>query len=276
MSNTKDIDLLRIYFGDPYPITDKITIYQPTIQQIIEYGENEFYAVLFMFIGNTTYRKLFLWEMGIDWNRMSDYELFCNMVRMLPIEKTQIIFGEINFEGFALYETGWEPPPEEERPADAPKPTASDKRRKLFETFEKKYTLYNEEQDIEINAQTYHKIADVLRYTFKIFPKTEYTVGKFTKELLIEEEREKNKKAERENGDKPLSALLPMISACVNHPGFKYKPSELREVHINEFMDSVQRLQVYESTVALMSGMYSGFCDTSKVPKDQFDFMRSL
>lgn len=41
-------------------------------------------------------------------------------------------------------------------------------------------------------------------------------------------------------------------------------------------MDSVQRLQIYESTCALMSGMYSGMCDMSKVPKEQFNFMREL
>ena len=41
-------------------------------------------------------------------------------------------------------------------------------------------------------------------------------------------------------------------------------------------MDSVQRLQIYESTHALMSGMYSGFCDTSKISKEQFNFMREI
>ena len=51
----------------------------------------------------------------------------------------------------------------------------------------------------------------------------------------------------------------------LNHPGFKYKKSELKEVGIVEFMDSVKRLQTYESVKALMSGMYSGMIDTSKM-----------
>lgn len=274
--SSSNVDLLKVYFGDPYPITDKITLYQPTIQDIIDYGESEFFALLFMFIGNTTYRKLFLWENGIDWNKMCDYELFMNMVRALPVDKTNILFGDIDFEKFDIYETGWEPPEEEEPPADGKKLTATEKRKKAFAEFESKYTFYNEDQDIEINATTYHTIADVLRNIVKIFPKTEYTVGKTSKELLITEEREKIAKAERESKNTPVSTLLPLISACVNHPGFKYKSNELREVHINEFMDSVQRLQVYESTRALLQGGYSGFADLSKVPKDQFDFMRSL
>lgn len=67
-----------------------------------------------------------------------------------------------------------------------------------------------------------------------------------------------------------------MISACLNHPGFKYKKNELREVGLIEFMDSVQRLQIYESTTALLKGMYSGFIDTSKIKSEEFNFMREI
>jgi len=41
-------------------------------------------------------------------------------------------------------------------------------------------------------------------------------------------------------------------------------------------MDSVQRLQVYETSTALLKGSYSGFIDTSKINKDEFNFMRDL
>ena len=271
--NNSDINLLKIYFGDPYPITDRITIYQPTVQDIIEYGENELYAILFMFIGNTTYRKLFLWDNGVDWNKISDFELFCNLVPMLPIEKTRVFFGDINFETFELYSTGYNPP-EEPEPEKKLKP--KEKQRKAFEAFEKSFVLRSEEQDITIDATTYHEIVGVLCQIFQIFPKTEYTFSKFTKDLLIEEERNLQKRALREKSDEPKSTLLPMISACINHPGFKYKSNELREIGIAEFMDSVKRLQIYESTRALMNGAYSGFADLSKVPKEQFDFMRSI
>ena len=271
MSGNK-IDLLKIYFGDPYPITENITLYQPSIQDIIDYGEAEFFAVLFMFIGNTTYRKLFLWDNGIDWNTMSDYELFCGLVKFLPPEKTSLLFGDIDFTKFNLYGLNYEPEPDEE----GKKLTASEKRKKLFKTYEMSHTFYNQEQDIEISAEVYHRIADVIRNTVHIFPKTEYTVGRTSKEMIIEEEREKVKKAEREAADHPVSTLQPLISMCINHPGFKYKSYELKEVHINEFMDSVSRLQVYEATHALMIGSKSGFIDTSKIPKEHFDFTRQL
>lgn len=41
-------------------------------------------------------------------------------------------------------------------------------------------------------------------------------------------------------------------------------------------MDSVSRLQVYENTRALLSGSMSGFCDTSKVDRENFNFARDI
>ena len=266
------VNALRLYFGDPYPITEDITIYQPSLHEIMEYGETEFYSMLFIFIGNTTYRKLFLWENGLDWNKISDYELFINLVRMLPPDMTKVLFGDIDFTGFNLYSRD-DPDPEPE-PEEGLKGVAKNKF--AFRLFERTHTFINDEQGIEINAEVYHDIVKVLREMFRTYPKTEYTASKATKELLIKEEQDKIKKAQRERGDSEESTLLPLISFCVNHPGFKYKTSELKEIKINEFMDSVQRLQVYESTHALLGGMYSGFVDTKSIPNSQFDFMRSI
>lgn len=271
MTDQFDVDLLKIYFGDPYPVSENIVIHQPSIQEIMDYGENEFFGMLYCFIGNTTYRKLSLWQSGIDWNRISDFELFCNLVHLLPQEKTQILFGDIDFEKFELYKIEVELP---EIPPDK-KLTRSEKRQRLFDEFDLRHVFVNEEQQVVITVDVYKIIARVLREMVQMFPKSEYTVGKTSKELLIQEELEKNAKAERE-GTKDSSILQPLVSFCVNHPGFKYKKSELRDVQINEFMDSVKRLQIYESTHALYGGMYSGFCDTSKIPRSEFDFMRPI
>lgn len=273
-----NIDLLKLYFGDPYPISDKIIIHQPSILEIIEYGEAMFFAMLYMFIGNTTMKRLDLWNIGIDWNKVSDFELFCSLIPSLPKNKTEILFGDIDFTKFVLLKMDFEnPKSEDEQDKEEPqkKMTATEKRIKRFKEFEDHMVLYNEEQEIIINIEIYRYLVGVLRNMFHVFPKTEYTVGKTSKQLIIDEEKANRLKMEKDS-EKPTSTLLPLISACVNHPGFKYKTSELKQVKINEFMDSVQRLQVYESTHALLGGMYSGFCDTSKIPRDNFNFMRSI
>jgi hypothetical protein len=105
-----------------------------------------------------------------------------------------------------------------------------------------------------------------------IHPKVEKAKGKTAKSWMIQEDRMNlSQKKDSDN-----STLLPLISTCVNHPGFKYKLKELKEVGIYQFMDSVQRLQIYESSRALLDGSYSGFCDTSKIDKENFNFFRNI
>lgn len=281
MTTFNKVDMGKIYFGFPYPITDKITIYQPTIRQIIEYGETEFFMMLYMFIGNTTFRRLELWNIGMDWNKISDYELFCSIVPGLSVDKTSILFGDIDFSKFEMMEIHYKTPPEPDPdPVDENgnprKLTATERRNRRFKKFETFTTLYNEEQDIEISATVYHHIVDVLCEMFQTRFKAEYTVGKTAKELIIDEEKEKLKRAMKEAKPSSGSNFIPLISACVNHPGFKYNKEEVLDENIAFFMDAVKRLQVFESTHALLGGMYSGFCDVSKIPKDDFDFMRPL
>ena len=82
-----------------------------------------------------------------------------------------------------------------------------------------------------------------------------------------------NAKLKEKEEEKPF--LLPLISACMNHPGFKYKIEDLDNLGIYAFMDSVERLQIYESSIALLRGAYSGFMDTSKVDQNEMNFMRA-
>lgn len=245
-----EFDRLKMYFGDPYLLKcdiGEIQILQPTIGNILEFGEKEFYSMLNIFVANPTSYRLQLWDIGIDWNKISDYELFCMLIKGLNKDSTGLLFGDLDFQSFNLY-------------------SKKDKDDNIF-------TLYSQEENVEITEETYRCIAEYLRLMFNIYPKAEKAKGKATKEWMIEEERIK---LSNEQGKKYKSMLLPLISSCINHPGFKYKLNELREVGIVQFMDSVQRLQIYESTVALNFGMYSGMCDLSKVDKNLFNFMREI
>lgn len=44
--NIMDIDELMLYFGDDFVINDKIKIHQPTINEIVEYGEQKYFSML--------------------------------------------------------------------------------------------------------------------------------------------------------------------------------------------------------------------------------------
>ena len=247
-------DPLKAYFMEPYSIPtagNEITISQPTIGDIIDFGEREFFLMLKPFTDNPTSYRLFLWDAGLDWNKMSDYELFCALISGVHPQDSSLIFGDLDFTKFKLYNV----------------PIKG-------EAEQYKQVLMNIDQGVVIDEETYKTIAEYLRWMFNIYPKVEKAKGKNTKLWIIDEERQKYEK--EKNNPNNDSMLLPLISGCLNHPGFKYKRSELREVGIVEFMDSVRRLRVYEEVRALTNGRYSGMIDTSKIKDEAFDFMRDL
>lgn len=262
-TTSSDISLLQLYFGDPYQVSDKILVYQPTIGGILEYdkkfGESEFWSMLNVFIGNTTSYRLLLWDMGIDWNEISDFQLFSLLIKTLKVENTEILFGDLDLSSFDAYMK------------QIPNEDESDNKEES--ELKQEMVLWNPELDIEINEDIYKNIALYIRTMFNIFPKVEKAKGKTTKKWIIEEDRMNLANAKKED---TTSTFLPLIESCCCHPGFKYKKNELREVGIYEFMKDVQRLQVYESTTALLKGMYSGFIDTKGIDKEEFDFMRDI
>ena len=231
-------DELQMYYGLDYKIDDQITIKQPTMGDIIEFGEHKVFSSIMPFVSNPTTYRLQLWDMGIDWNKISDYELFLTLIQGSNKEDTSLIFGDIDFSSLQPY----------------------------MNQSNNEIVLMNQDQTLIIDEYKYMHMREYIRLMFNQYPKVEKAKGRATKEAIIDEERMKLLNEQRLNKNKKNKSIyLPLISAMVNHPGFKYKKNELKEVGIVEFMDSVKRLQVYESTVALMSGIYSGFCDTSKM-----------
>lgn len=239
------VDPLKLYFERPIEINQSIIISQPTVGQIIDFGEEDFYSILYRFMGNTTMFRLSLWKASIDWNDITDYELFYATVFKYTPKDTYLLFGDLDFSKF--------------------KPLS------ILEDGKEKIVFFNEEQRAYIDEEIYKDIVTALRTMFNFTPKNEFARGRLTKEAIIWEDEENLKRKEREGSS---SFLLPLISGCLNHPGFKYKKKELEEVGIYEFMDSVQQLQTYESATALLKGIYSGFVDASKIDKEEFNFMR--
>lgn len=246
-----DFNPLQVYFGDDYIINDRIIIHQPTIQDFIDYGENNIYDVIKPFISNTTGCRVQLWDMGIDWNKLTNYELFSIMIKGINYEYSKIIFGNIDFSTFNMY-------------------------KRIIDGNEV-LVLYSHDMDLEIDESIITKMCNYIQHAFCAFPpEEEFTSSKILKQDLINSDRQKLLLRKKELHGKPKQNLLSLISFCLNHPGFKYKKNELRDVCIAEFMDSIQRLQIYESTHALYSGMYSGFVDMSKINKNEFNFMRDV
>ena len=246
LSNFIEVDRLKLYFGDDIIINDKIKLSQPKIGEIVEFGEKHFYSVLSTLTCIPSDMKSELWDMNkTDWQTMDDFELFIMLTRGFTSEDTKLFLGDINLSKMI--------------------PCINKESNQLC--------LYDDENDILIDKLIYTKIVTYIREMFGIHPKIEKAKNKRTFDILIEDDRFRKSLHKK---DKYTSTLMPLISGMLNHPGFKYKKEELRNVGIVEFMDSVQRISTIVSTTALLQGMYSGMVDTSKIPKDQFNWLRDL
>ena len=246
LSNFIEVDKLKLYFGDDIVINDKIILSQPKIGEIVEFGEKHFYYVLSVLTCIPSDMKSELWDANkTDWQTVSDFELFVMLTRGLSAEDTKLFLGEIDLSAMT--------------------PCINQKSNQLC--------LYNEETDIVIDNAIYLQIVTYIREMFNIHPKVEKAKNKRTFNVLIEDDRMRKS---MNKGKSYSSNLLPLVSGMLNSSGFKYKKDELRNVGIVEFMDSVQRISTIVSTTALLQGMYSGMVDTSKIPKEQFNWLRDF
>lgn len=246
LSKFMEVDRLQLYFGDDIPINDKITLSQPTIGDIVRFGERHFYHVLNILTCIPSDMKSELWDMNkIDWQTVDDFELFIMLTRNITADDTRLFFGDLDLSAMTV--------------------KVGEESGKLI--------LEDVEAGIRIDSLIYTKIVTYIREMFGINPKVEKAKNKRTFRVLIDDDRFRKSLKKKEEYS---SGLLPLVSGMLNSPGFKYTKNQLREVGIVEFMDSVQRISTIMSTTALMHGMYSGFVDTSKIPKEQFNWLRDF
>ena len=238
-----DVDDLQLYFGDDYIINDYIKITQPTIGEIVDCGEAKYFSMVYTLSAIPSDMKSQLWDMGLDWCEVEDFQLFMMLVQTLTPDRTSILFGDLDFSKL--------------------KPFRNSQNGDIV--------LADKETGIIIDQMIYLRIMSYLRKLHNIKPKIEKAANKTTKKILIEEDRQKLLIAK----DKPFkSYLLPLISAIKVKQG--YTKDYVRNMGLYEFFDDVSRAQIIDQANHLLNGAYCGMADLKKVPKQDFNWMREL
>ena len=244
MSDPLYIDELQLYVGRDFKVNDYIRIHIPRVGEIVDYGEKEYYQMIYSLTAIPSDMKSMLADSGIDYEEISDFELFFMLTRSLDTEKTKILFYNVDLS-----------------------------KMQLFKDENNKFVMYDVDNDIKLDELSYLRLVKCLRVLHSITPKVEKAANKTTKKILIQLDRERVQKQKDTNYE---STLKPLISAMMRYPGFKYKTSELMDCTIYELMDTVIGAQIYVSSTALLQGSYSGMCDTSKINKKEFNWLRGI
>lgn len=245
MADFFNYDIVKMYFGKDYQINEKIILKSPSVGDIVEFGEREYYSMVYTLTCIPSDMKSQLEDMGINYMNISDFELFILLTRNLTKDATYLLLGDLDLSKF--------------------EPVVNQENGDLC--------LYDEENDILIDKLIYMNIVGYLRLLHNIKPKIEKAATETVRQILIKLDRDKISKAKNEPYK---SQLKDLISGMMRYPGFKYKSWELQQCSLYEFMDTVQGAQIYVSTTALLKGMYSGMIDTSKINKKEFNWLRSV
>lgn len=242
-------DELKIYRGEDYAISKHIIIHQPSLSEICDYGEQEYYSMIYQLTATPQSMKVQLWDMGIDYTEITAFELFYGILyKLYSQEKTSILFGNLDFTKFQVMQR------------------KDDKSIFLYQMIDN--------QPVIIDQFIYNKIMDYLRKVHSIKKDEKMPANQTTKMLLIEDQREEY---ERIKSLEYHSQLKNMISAMVNCEGFKYNHSEVWNMKINAFMDSVKRITKIKNADLLLQSGYSGFgVNLKEISNKQLDWLGEL
>lgn len=268
-----EFDELKIYKGSDIPITNKIVVKQPTINQIIEFGEKKYFTAIHCLTGVGADFKWQLWDyFGIDYTTIDDFELFKKMIWELLSSKKHIYNELMNNRD--KYEEQLKNITEEELAEMLVNPLSLVLNIDLadFKEYESDKSpetiLYDEEHDITIDRFVYTRIVDAVRKIHCLKRNNEMPANEITKMDLIEDARDEA----RMDSQKPYkSALKPLISALAVKTG-QLGSDSIWNTKINMFFDAIKRINKIQDAELLLQGAYSGFASLKDVDKDRLDW----
>lgn len=244
MDLSSETEELKLYFGDPYVINNFITVLSPTIGQIVDYGERKYFTMVHTLCCTPQDMISQLWDMGLDFEKLEDFELFMMLAPTLSKEATEILLGDLDLSKLKPYRN-----PENGL-----------------------IVLADKESGVRIDVRLYDKMVSYIRemHGFKKKPRRK-SKNEFTKKYIIEQDR---KEIEMNKDKKYKSFLFPLVSSMKVRYGLTKE--YVRNMNIYEFMSDVSRSQVIVNSDALLGGMYSGMIDTSKIKSSEVNWMREI
>lgn len=219
-------------------ITDQITLNIPTIGEILD-DEAMYFSIVSVMTATPYQYMVQLDDIGIDYTKITDYQLFQIFFPIYAQNDVSIIFGDLNLKDIALYHN---------------QKTNLD-------------VLYSPLSDTTIDEFVYYQMARTMRQVNCIKYERKRPKGEHTKKYLLEKERRhlKNLERKRKNKEYEQSELEKLIVALVNNNHFKYDYESVRNLSIYNFYQSYKQIQHEINFNNVMRGVYAGTIDTTKL-----------
>lgn len=214
-------------------IVPKLSVKIPTVGEILEDEEN-YYSIVSSLTATPYQYMVQLDDMGIDYTKVTDYELFKMVFPMYTKSDLSILFGDLNISDFGIYN---------DRQNDT-------------------QIVYSPSNNIIIDELVYNDLTDIIR-KINLFEKVNGKPGnEHARKYLLEKERKKQKR----NAKKPYEPYLErLVIALVNTSEFPYDYDSCMDLSIYKFNQSFRQIQHKIAFDKTMIGVYAGTVDTSKL-----------
>jgi len=230
-------DNLKLLLSDEFQLCSFITVRFPTIGFIGEViGEERYFSYIKTICSTPSQFKVALFDNGIDYSGLSDWEFFIMMCHEIFNEKssdiTEAVFGDFNLMNYVL---------------DQDINTGA--------------LVLTDGNNVFTEVQ-YMLLTQLLREIYEIEYVSDPPGNEHFKEYAIEKERRKMKRRKRQ----PFkSTLAPAIIALVNSADFKYDYDTVLDLNIYRFYRSLKQLKRNKNYDQIMAGVYAGTVDNGKL-----------
>lgn len=268
-----EYDELTLYRGKEIKITPDIIVLQPTLGQIEEFGEKRYFNTIYNLTAVGADMKWQLWNIGIDYTQIDDYDLFIQYISPLLVSRKKL------YNEFKTHPEKYE--------AQLNELSAEDLEEMLINPLQiilkdidfadfvpcmsknnNEIVLYHVEKDITINRFIYIQIVDILRKIHGFKRNNQIPANERTKMDLIEDARDEA----MANQNKPFKSILkPLISALTVKNG-QCGSNDIWNMGIGMFFDNVRRANKIQDAQMLLQGAYSGFASLKDVDKNRLDW----
>lgn len=255
-----EVDKLKLLRGKPIKFSDLLTIYQPTLGQIEEVGEQRFFNTLWIMCSCAWDMPSTFADAGIDFMSVSDWEFFMRTVRGFNIEDTRLVFGDLDFSKLS--------PMSYQKSEDDTEPqiVLGNTEPMTINGIEYQPAQYIFTEDM------YKEMIPFVREMIGFQHKGRKAANKATAQILIMDDR---KQRNRHKNDVYESMFHNGIITLVNTEEFPYTYETVFDITMYQFTKSLIQIQGKKQACALLQGSISGFVDTSKIPSNSFQWTYS-
>lgn len=214
-------------------IVPGLSVKIPTVREILT-DEYTYYSIVSSLTATPFQYMVQLDNMGIDYTKITDYELFMMLFPLYAKSDLSILFGDLDTSDFNIY----------------------------FEPESNNQVIYSPNNNIIIDELIYHDLADTIR-KINLIEKVKSKPGnESARKYLIEKERRKQKRSAKKT---PEPYLEKLVTALVNTSEFPYDYDSCMDLSIYRFNQSFKQIQHKIAFDNIMAGVYAGTIDTSRM-----------